>query len=135
MSEKVEEEATKKPTISEVPALDDERKKAEEAHAKSIRDILDKDPGLLKDAIIISPSLGDHHILFPTGMSEIEILGSLEAAKFFAAKTRILAAKNLDKLRRAVMENNTLLGAAVKDAIASVKDAIAYVNRAIYKLS
>lgn len=59
--------------------LEDARKKAEKFHAQSILDMFAQDPDLLKDAIIISPGIDS--VIYPPGMSDYEVVGSLEAAK------------------------------------------------------
>lgn len=72
-------ENTPRPITSLVSSLDDARKKAENEHTQHLLDMFAKDPGLLRDAIIISPSIDS--VLYPPGMSDHEVVGALEAAK------------------------------------------------------
>lgn len=77
-----EEQEPKRPSIAAVHSLDDARKKSEEEHINFIKDLFEKDPQLLNNAIIISDSTEHGGVIMPPHLNEREIVGMLEMAKF-----------------------------------------------------
>lgn len=68
-----------KTSMASVHSLGDARKKAEDEYIESVKKMIEDEPELLRDVIIISPALDN--IILPPHYSEQEAVGAIEMAK------------------------------------------------------